>query len=139
MKIKLLVVEYTHTYYDYEDIYKNDIKPLSEWIEVSEEEYILLNDESIRKGILDTLIPKNARNYNQSLIILTDITPSSKKELLNSIDGLLKSLKAKKEADERKAKIDFEKRKKAEQERKKKAEQRKIDNARKILEKAGEL
>lgn len=140
MKIKLVVVEYTYTYRDYqEDIYKNDLKPLSEWIEVSEEEYILLNNNDVRSGILDVLIPKNARNYNQSLVILTDITPPSGEELLNSISDILKNVKNKKEEENRKAKLAEEKRRRDEKDRKAKAEEKKIERARKILEKAGEL
>lgn len=132
MSRNIKLIEVTNSYASECD-YSYKLNPRTEWIEVSEEEYKLLLDSSVRD-----LFKTDKHDYNTNIMMISEID-TTRETLLATLEPIL--TKAKKEKEERaaKAKIIAEKRKKTEEIRKKKAEAQAIKNAEEILKKAGRL
>jgi hypothetical protein len=132
MTRNIKLIEVTNSYAsDCEYSYK--LNPRTEWIQVSEEEYKLLLDQSVRD-----MFKTDKYDYNTSIMMISEVDVSYK-NLLATLEPIL--TKAKKEKEDRvaKAKLIAEQRKKTEEKRKKAAEEKAIKNAEEILKKAGRL
>lgn len=142
-QIKLFLVKSYNRYDDYGYTSNKivcDTPQLTQWINVTDEQYELLKDQEIRNRFIPESYLKDKKSYGYDYsVIMVEPLEVEQNTLIKVLDPILDAVKAEKEKREKTQRLADEKRKKVLAEKKAKEEAKKIAAAEALLRKAGKL